>query len=97
MKISTHYIDALLQQANIEGLIHAGAPTDEYGSEAEAISLALLGKAEDFNCRYRVSMISFDKLPEQAYIWTPVYLNKTKPGVKKCPKSLSATSWIPWL
>lgn len=34
-------INNLLQEADIEGLITAGAPADEYDSEAAAISLAL--------------------------------------------------------
>lgn len=41
MNITIQFIDKLLQQADIEGLIQAGAPSDEYFSEAEIIYSAL--------------------------------------------------------
>ena len=41
MNISTQQINILLQNADIEGFIEAGAPTDEYLDEAASIAQAL--------------------------------------------------------
>ena len=41
MNISTQAINTILQRLDIEGLIESGAPSDEYGSEAEIIAFAL--------------------------------------------------------
>ena len=42
MRITTANINALLIQEDIEGLIDAGAPSDEYSDEAALIAAALL-------------------------------------------------------
>ena len=42
MRITTANINALLVQEDIEGLIDAGAPSDEYSDEAAQIAAALL-------------------------------------------------------
>jgi hypothetical protein len=50
MNILGEQINALLRQADIEGLLQAGAPIDEYASEAEIIVTALSAlDAEQFN------------------------------------------------
>ena len=41
MQINIDFIDNLLRQGDIEGLIELGAPEDEYYSEAEQIVSAL--------------------------------------------------------
>ena len=41
MQINIDFIDNLLRQGDIEGLIELGAPEDEYHSEAEQIVSAL--------------------------------------------------------
>lgn len=40
MKITVQTIASLLRQADIEGYIELGAPSDEYDSEAEVLALA---------------------------------------------------------
>lgn len=47
MKVEKKQIGLLLQQEDIEGLIAAGAPIDEYDSEAEYIFIALKELADD--------------------------------------------------
>jgi hypothetical protein len=42
MRITTANINALLVQEDVEGLIDAGAPSDEYSDEAAQIAAALL-------------------------------------------------------
>jgi hypothetical protein len=42
MRITTANINALLVQEDLEGLIDAGAPSDEYSDEAAQIAAALL-------------------------------------------------------
>lgn len=42
MHITTANINALLVQEDVEGLIDAGAPSDEYSDEAAQIAAALL-------------------------------------------------------
>lgn len=42
MRITTADINALLVQEDVEGLINAGAPSDEYSDEAAQIAAALL-------------------------------------------------------
>lgn len=59
MKIEKEHIGLLLQQEDIEGLISAGAPIDEYDSEAEYIFLALKELADDeINIENITSVIS---------------------------------------
>lgn len=45
MNITAEQVSSLLQKDDIEGLLHEGAPSDEYDSEAEIISstISLLG------------------------------------------------------
>lgn len=42
MRITTANINALLIQEDVEGLIDAGAPSDEYSDEAAQMAAALL-------------------------------------------------------
>ena len=42
MRITTANINALLVQEDVEGLIDAGAPSDEYSDEAAQIAAALM-------------------------------------------------------
>lgn len=47
MHITAHELNKLLQSEDIEGLIEAGAPVDEYESEAEAIAVAIHAQPSD--------------------------------------------------
>lgn len=60
MKILSQQVNTILQQYDIEGLLEAGAPLDEYASEAEDIYSAIIILDEkNRNINSVVSIVSY--------------------------------------
>ena len=91
MNITPHTIDALLQAEDIEGLLEAGAPADEYAAESRNIAAALNTLEVDERTEDAIfAILSLEWV--QSFELTPDELEKRLPAIRRVARRITSDS-----